>query len=50
MNLSYVKSRHRSGEDEGQWTMIGPELKVPFESKDCSSCIGVSGKDRNGGR
>lgn len=48
-NLSYIKSRQRSGEGEAQWEMIGSALKVPFESEDCSSCIRVSWKDRNGG-
>ena len=36
-NTNYVKSKHKSGEDEGQWKMIGSGLKVPFESKDCWS-------------
>lgn len=49
-NLSYIKSRQRSEEDEAQWKMIGSRLKVPFESKDCSSCISMSWKDRKGGQ
>lgn len=49
IDWNYIKSKHRSGEDEGQWKVIGSGLKVLLSQKilRVEVLVRMSWKDRS---